>query len=517
MNVQMIPLKSITPSGTEIQSMRRKRFGTTDGKRQLAELAESIKGSGVLQAIVVRLSQAHGRADKYELVAGERRFIAAGLAGLAEIPANVAVLSDDAVLEAQLVENLQRSELHPLEEAQGYEELMALKKITVAELAAAVGRSQSYIDKRKTLLHLGAGVRKAFFEGTIDGSRALLLARIPHHDLQAEALKQITRPWGYGEIMSYSEALDLIQSEYMLRLKDAPFDIADANLVPKAGTCAACPKRTGNQSALFSDVKNKDMCTDPVCFQEKREATHVVVIKQLEAKGKTVLHGAAARKIFPHWKNGSSSMSADYLPMNHQHWSGNLQVKVSDLLGADYKPLLVMHPASGQVTEVATRAAVMKAAANPKAKSTLKKRSGPDVDEMLDDRLAQLIHKNAPKTFTRSWLLELAKELYQKLSLRNQDSVALAFGWPKSAFRGGSGWGRRIPQQVAKLDERGLVLFMFQLIYAVGPYSRDNVLKLFSVNEDKTRELIIAERKAAAKAEREAAKAARAKSKKKGK
>src|SRR5690606_3917746 len=116
-----LPLADITPSTTHIQEMRRGRFD----QAQLQELADSIRNLALGQAVVVR------RRDggvPYELVAGERRFLAAKLAGLSTIPATVRDFTDDQVLEVQLVENLQRAGLHELEEAEGYDELMKLKK-----------------------------------------------------------------------------------------------------------------------------------------------------------------------------------------------------------------------------------------------------------------------------------------------------------------------------------------------------------------------------------------------------
>lgn len=116
----------------------------------LKELAESIAKHGVLQAILVRPNGADG---KFELVAGERRWRAAKLAQLDRIPVTVRELSDTEALELQVVENLQRTDLHPLEEAEGYESLMKCqhadgRTYTADEIAAKVGKSRSYVYSR---------------------------------------------------------------------------------------------------------------------------------------------------------------------------------------------------------------------------------------------------------------------------------------------------------------------------------------------------------------------------------
>src|SRR6267143_2582786 len=112
--------------------------------------------------------------------------------------------------------------------------------------------------------------KEAFFTNAINASVAQLLARMPDA-LQEKATKELLHfPTG-GEQVSQRRAFDFIQSRYMLSLEGAPFDVTDAALHPEAGACSTCPKRTGNQRELFSDVVYDDVCTDPDCFAEKKE------------------------------------------------------------------------------------------------------------------------------------------------------------------------------------------------------------------------------------------------------
>jgi ParB/RepB/Spo0J family partition protein len=506
-----IAIACITPSLTN----PRKRFD----EAQLAELTDSVKRHDVLQPILLR---PNGKEGHYELVAGERRFRAAKAAGLVDIPATVRELSDTDVLEIQVVENLQREDLHELEEAEGYEKLLKCAhpngdKYSIEEIAAKVGKSRSYVFARLKLLALCPEARKAFFAGELDASKALLIARIGHHDTQRQALKDVTKGEYDRGPMSYREAHQHILNNYMLKLSSAPFDTKHPGLVAKAGACGPCPKRTGNQVDLFGDVKSADVCTDPKCFDDKRQAHFRVAVADLEAKGKKVIYGEEAKKAFPRWDDEYSTdhLSDRYAAMTGHHYIGNRQLSTRDLLGDDYKPIMLQHPKTGKFLEVATRQAVEAAAraggkAGAKKSAKAAKPKGPkppDIDDVLTERLATLVHKNAPKQFSKTWYVSLAELLVKHLSTRDLEAVALAWGWKANAFRSGQYGDRKLPPEASKLGERDLILLMFDLVFAISAYTRGPVLKLFGIQEPRIREQIIEERKVAAKKAREEAKA----------
>lgn len=510
--LEFLPLGRLKPSGTHIQALRRARFD----KKALDELAESIRKVGVLQPIVarpalIRIATEHTSEDPtHEIVAGERRWLAAEAAGLELLPVNVHVLTDEQVLEIQLIENLQREGLHELEEAEGYDELMRLKKINADALAELVGRSRSYVYARTKLLALCPEARKAFYAGELDASRALLVARIGHHDTQRQALKDITRGrFGDGEPMNYREAHRHLLEHYMLALKSAPFDVGDAQLLPRAGTCAACPKRSGNQRDLFGDVKSADICTDPKCFDDKRQAHFAVARKRLEDQGKKVIHGDAAKKIMPRWEEGdrfgADHLQGGYVRLDATTYASGRGRKVRELLGDDYEPVLLQHPATGKTIELATQQAVAKASQSPAKRGSARagkaKPKGPDVDEQLLERLVKLIHEKAPKEFGKAHLTVLASRLLSDLNTRSEERavVALRWGWPKSALEGGTYYSSaKLPAPAFKLDARGLLLVMFELVFLADRYHRKPLLDLFGIDEAKTRQQIIEERKAAA-------------------
>jgi ParB family chromosome partitioning protein len=140
----------------------------------LAELADSIKVQGLLQPILVR--PLADRPDSYEIIAGERRFRAAQIAGLTEVPVLVKVVDDHAAAAMALIENIQREDLNPLEEAQGIQRLISDFDFTHERAANAVGRSRSAVSNLLRLLNLAQPVQTMLMAGDIDmgHARALL-------------------------------------------------------------------------------------------------------------------------------------------------------------------------------------------------------------------------------------------------------------------------------------------------------------------------------------------------------
>ena len=137
------------------------------------ELVASIKEKGVLMPILVRPQK-----GKYEVVAGNRRFRAAQTLRLSEIPARVVEISDTEVREAQIVENLQRADVHPLEEGTAYRNLIEQSGYDVAAVAAKVGKSESYVRDRLVLTNLIKPGQTAFRSGAMTAGHAALIARL---------------------------------------------------------------------------------------------------------------------------------------------------------------------------------------------------------------------------------------------------------------------------------------------------------------------------------------------------
>ncbi len=155
----------------------------------LADLAASIRGKGVIQPLVVRASPHDPR--MHEIVAGERRWRAAQLAGLTELPVIVREFDDSEVLEIAIVENVQRADLNPIEEAAGYRQLMDRFGHTQERLAEALGKSRSHIANLLRLLHLPEDVRRLVTEGALSAGHARAL--ITRQDASALAQEVVRR------------------------------------------------------------------------------------------------------------------------------------------------------------------------------------------------------------------------------------------------------------------------------------------------------------------------------------
>ena len=149
-----LPLKKIKPN----KDQPRKRFD----EAELTELSDSIKQNGILQPLLVR-----EKGDHYEIVAGERRFQAAKLAKLEEVPVVIKAISDEEVFKLALIENLQRSDLSPIEEAQGYKQLIKQENLTQDDLAKVLSKSRSAITNTLRLLDLPTEVQTLMVEGRI--------------------------------------------------------------------------------------------------------------------------------------------------------------------------------------------------------------------------------------------------------------------------------------------------------------------------------------------------------------
>jgi len=152
----------------------------------LERLADSIRSHGVVQPILVRR-----RDERYELIAGERRWRAAKIAGLPKIPVVVKEIPDEDLLEIALIENIQREDLNPIEEAQAYKKLIETVGLTQEALASRLGRDRSYITNYLRLLRLPADIQQLVKEGTLTTGHARTLLGLTHVDLQRRIARRI--------------------------------------------------------------------------------------------------------------------------------------------------------------------------------------------------------------------------------------------------------------------------------------------------------------------------------------
>jgi ParB family chromosome partitioning protein len=173
-----IAIESVEPSTMQ----PRTRFD----EARLEELARSIRANGVVQPLLVRR-----KGSNYELIAGERRWRAAQLAGLTHVPVVVRNVPDEKVLELALIENIQREDLNPIEEAQAYKKLIDSIGLTQESLAERVGRDRSYITNFLRLLRLPDDIRRLIEEGKLSTGHARTLLGTGDADIQRRIARKI--------------------------------------------------------------------------------------------------------------------------------------------------------------------------------------------------------------------------------------------------------------------------------------------------------------------------------------
>lgn len=183
---------------------------------ELNELSESIREHGVLQPLLVRK---HGA--KYEIIAGERRYQASKLADLTEVPVIIKDVNDEEMLALALIENLQRSDLNPLEEAKGYRQLIDASGMTQDALSKAVSKSRSAITNSLRLLDLPEPVQQMIFDGKLTAGHARAILAVPYEDARIKLAERVV-----------AEGLSVRATEHLAPL----FSVGDQPKAPRPVT-----------------------------------------------------------------------------------------------------------------------------------------------------------------------------------------------------------------------------------------------------------------------------------------
>lgn len=379
-------------------------------ERALADLTESIGRTGIQSPPWVRVAE---DGVGYELIAGERRWRAARAAGLEEISLDVKSyeggerIDDEVALELSVLENNQREDPHPLEECDAFVALRDTYGHTAEQTAAKIKRSPGYVYERLALEGLGEPGRKAMWDGKIGLAVGHALSRIKHAPTQAEAVKELTRGLGEGEAVQVAFAKREIVRRWMLRIAEAPFSTSDETLVPKAGACTSCPKRSGNQGVLFeAGLGKEDVCTDIKCWDDKRVAGDKRLLEEAKASGKVVLTKDESKK---HFSYGDHFASKSFVALDGTDYALTGNKSWRDVLGAkrlgDIETVYVQAP-SGALLEVAKRSQVL-----AKVKATPAKSDTPGIKALRDQPTPAAAKPSERDAHSRFVIEERAAEL----------------------------------------------------------------------------------------------------------
>lgn len=246
-----------------------------DDPAAFKDLTQSVQKDGILQAMLVRESKK--KPGTYELIFGNRRFAAAKEAGLTEVPCTIKDVKDEDILEFQVKENLQRKDVHPMDEAAAFLAYQKQKEGDIKLLASVFVKPERYIAHRLALNNLSPDIQKDFLKGFMNVSQAEVFAKLsPDHQ---KLLKQHARA-DWGDMKGYytkrvADLQKFIEQSIFRTLSAAPFKKDDTSLNPKMGACNGCPKNTANAGVLFAEMSGQGRCMDSGCFAIKLN-THLV-------------------------------------------------------------------------------------------------------------------------------------------------------------------------------------------------------------------------------------------------
>jgi ParB family chromosome partitioning protein len=277
----------LLPIGSITESKNNTRKHLTE--EQQKELTESIKAKGIINPLIVRPLNGH-----YELIAGHRRLLCSKRAGLKDVPVLIKFITYEEAREIAIIDNLQREDIDPLDEAAGFQMLMDQGAFNVKLLSEKLGKSEKYIYSRLRLNKLIEGLKDLYYKGWLQPGHILLAAKYDNETQQKVliALQQdetLEDDWDdLPEKLSKNRTTDIAPSVGTLKkwldnntvydLSKVPFDLSDKILYKSAGDCNSCRKNTTNELSLFEGFK-KNLCTDRTCRERK---TYLYLFKKRE-------------------------------------------------------------------------------------------------------------------------------------------------------------------------------------------------------------------------------------------
>lgn len=405
---------------------------------ELQQLADSVKSLGVIQPVLVRPTYFFGNPKikrtngaitpdtfweggptiwptmVYELVDGERRFRAAKLAGLEEIPAKVRDLSDKEVLEIALVTTEQRKDVNDLEKARGYKQLIDEHGYTAGDLAAKIGKPATHVYALLKALLAPPEAVEAFDQGRISLNHLVLIGRIPSEALRKKATHKILHPDYLDEPLSFRTAKARIEEDFTVELKGAPFDRKSLKVLPEAGSCEECPKRTGNNRAEYPDGR-ADVCTDPECYRKKVAAFRKAQVERAEAKGQQVLSAKEAKQAL----RDAAYSEEQWVDLDRSAYVNGVHLKYSQAIGEQVKDKVILAVDENGKAHRLVPADV--------ARPLLGKKKPGDVTDWQEEQRREREHKNA-------WRLGILTRIGS--TLREKSRLVSGLGWLEEILAG---------------------------------------------------------------------------------
>ncbi len=407
---EAIPVNEIVVSNLNSRKVK-------PGDPGIKQLAESLKTTGQLVPVVVRQVR-----EGYELLAGQRRLVAAKSLGWEEIKAEIVEANDDKASIIITTENLQRENLTPFEEAEQLSDLMGRFDNDARAVAAELGRSANWVARRSRLLKLSPKWKELLkqtdeysFWTSFTAGHLELIARYDE-ERQDQLIDELENHYIYDEISI--DELERFLAESMMLLKKAPFKTDDETLIPEVGACTSCPKRTSCQSLLFEpeeisadQIEKNDKCLDEACWDKK---VRIHVDNQIEKKK------AEYPDLVKIVESGERFNDKSVL----QSWEYST-CKKSD---PEAVPAVVVEgKGAGKLRWIKPHGQLKKSQkVNPDEKKPLAERSENELEREIDDKMRRLEARRA------AWLIRHIQEMFnsemlttpQVYGLREKDDLS---------------------------------------------------------------------------------------------
>lgn len=351
-------------------------------ENQLKELAASIADVGIIEPLRVRPHPDHK--GRFEIVAGARRYRAAKLAKRELVPCVIGALNDEQVVDVMMLENLQRADLHPLDEASAVASYQTIG-LTIERISSKLRRSVGWVRQRLALRSLSDHVAKALRSDDISLGVALEIARVVGAGPQKIVLDAVLREQKHSGRITPGTAQHIV-NDCQPRLATAPFDVKRDGIGGIA-SCMKCPYRSGNQTDLQTDEPGDPMiCGNAQCYKDKCEAQWVEAAGEALSNGDEILDDSEAKSIFA--PESTYVQDADYVERKGDLMVAGRVLKVADLAKKTGAPTVWARDSRGGIHQLVRRSDIEPAVRE--SRSALKgdsKKSLPKIDR-LDFKLA---------------------------------------------------------------------------------------------------------------------------------
>lgn len=260
-------------------------FESPNNPRQIAddpaqqELNADVAARGVLTPLLAR----EVKGGKYEVLAGARRLKAAKAAKIKDLDVRVVEADDEQAHEIMVVENLQRKNIHPLDEAINFQLILDRTNGDATALAKRVNKKPAYIQRVLVLNRLLPKFKELFRKGTLELDAAIAVARLQETDQKSFLVHMEQSKKANAFVLS--DVQDWTMRYVLRELDRAPWDVKDPTLHPPAGACTTCPKQTGVCKDMFADIAEGTACTDGPCFSKKLDLHMVRMAAKLGSLG----------------------------------------------------------------------------------------------------------------------------------------------------------------------------------------------------------------------------------------